>query len=319
MPTQVEQAHVEQAHVESSPEPPLKAAELTSVYDLYPARLFRGPRLLDVLYSILVAVAVGYFLDRTFFFDTGSAAPMTLVNVSDDAGSVVDSASFAPGRRLAKVMEEEAPAAAVHMSAVSRFHFEEYSSPWPMTACHLVYICVCAALSPGAPIDRTLPHLALHGISAASVIGRGRFTYEYYFQICDYAARKGIDDRVLLTWQVSLLLTYATSVVRLIVSLSVRGGKHFWAALRLMFITNTTIMLSVLAVLTWFDAPYTAPPLWLSRQGGLMIAAGQALGAMIIGVGPTLRYQWAHAVPLARFLNGAAASMGKSQPLSSSL
>ena len=301
----------------TSPEPPLKSAELASVYDLYPSRLFRGPRLLDVLCSILVAVAVGYLLDRTFFFDVLTAAPLTVVNVSDGAGPLFDRTFLAPGRRLAEAIKEEVmeepPAAAVVTNAASgSFHFEEYSNPWPMASIHLVYVCVCAALSPGAPIDQTLPHLALHGLSAAAVIGRARFTAVYYYQICDYAARNGIDDRVLLTWQVSLLLVFATSVVRLIVSLSVRGGRHFWAALRIMFFANAGIMLSVLAVLTWLDAPYTAPPLCLSRQGGVIIAAGQVFGGMVIGLEPELRYKWAQAVPLARFLNIAAAPLGKS-------
>ena len=86
-------------------------------------------------------------------------------------------------------MQRGMPAAATMPAAEGEHHhFTEYSNPWPMATIPLIYIGVCAALSPGAPVDWSLPHAALHGLSAAGVIGRGRFTYEYYYQVRSHSS-----------------------------------------------------------------------------------------------------------------------------------
>ena len=301
-------------------EPEQQKPELSSVHDLYPARLFRvkAPKPIDIFYSIIVAGACACFLDvvlpssdinmdsssnDTFFADDAAAA--ALLNASDAAFDPM----ALPGRRL-----EEA---AMHPEIHKIHEFDGYSSPWHIALSPAPFLILSAALCPGAPVDWSLPYIIFHALSASSIIGRSRYTYDYFFQICEYAARNRIDERVLLAWQASLLLTYFTGVARTAASLCT-SGRLFWPSMRLMFVTNALVMLAVLSRLAYLEAPFTAPPLCLSRMGGLTIAGLNAVYAM--GLHPALRYRWAQAVGIAQTKTPRAvlrlmSSLGSSWPL----
>ena len=270
-------------------------ADLSSVHDLYPARLFRvkAPKPIDILYSILVAATAAWVLDRMISCTVSSpldhAIDLDPSSSNDTAFDTAFEAAMAlPGRRLQETVQP--PPGTGHA-------FEGYTSPWSMAFAPAPILLMSAAVCPGAPVDWSLPSIIFHALGAASIAGRARFTYTYFNQICDYAARNGIDDRILLTWQLSLVLVYATALVRFLVSFC-SNGKLYWPAMRVMLIANAVIMMSVLAVLTWLDAPYTAPPLCISRMGGLVIAAAQII--MSASLGPALRYRIAQAVGITR-------------------